>query len=202
MRLTRSGLLTGLIVVLALWVGSIVTSWLPDPQQVYAASFFRPGTVGETVSIRSYNVTVTGVRAGPEVATDAQVAVTRSLWLVVDLTWSPTDAAIAWSSEGVASQLTAAEPRLMSADGREFGGLPGITTTCGAAQPGLPLTCSVPFEVPPDALEGAHFWFPSSYVGAMDDVADIDLDIDAARAADLAASTDRVDMSDPAPAGG
>lgn len=202
MRLTRAGLFTAFIVVLALWVGSLVTSALPDPQKVYTASFFRTGTVGETVSIRSYDVTVTGFRAGPEVATDAQVAVSRGLWLVVDLTWSPRDSTISWSPEGVVSQLVASEPRLVSPDGREFGGLPGISVTCGAAQPGLPLTCSVPFEVPADALAGAHFWFPSSSVGAMDDVADIDLGIDPGLAAELAASTDRVDLVAPAAAGG
>lgn len=199
MRLTRTGLLTAFIVVLALWVGSMVTSWLPDPQKVYSDSFFTPGRVGNTVTIRSYEVTVTGVRAGLEAATDSQVSLTRGLWLVVDLTWSPQDATIAWAREGTGSRLAATEPLLVTLDGRTYGGLPGLGLTCGAAQPGVPLTCSIPFEVPPDALEGAHFWFPSSTVGAMDDVADIDLGIDAARAAELASSTERVHLAAPAP---
>ena len=57
------------------------------------------------------------------------------------------------------------------------------------------MRCSVPFEVPEDALAGAHLLVPADvHVDALDDVADIDLGITAERAAELAAATGQVEV--------
>lgn len=193
MRITRMGLLTGLIVVLALWVGSLVTRMLPAPSDVYERPYVESGSLGEQVTTRAFDVTVTGVRAGPEAERDTTVAATTGVWLVVDFTLT---------ARGETFLLPVAEVRIEAADGRQFGGVPGLTASCRRAQVGIAQTCSIPFEVPPDAIEGAHVLIPASYVTAMDDVAVIDLGISGEEATDLAASTERQQVPEAVPVGG
>lgn len=193
MRLTRMGFLTALIVIAALWLGSLVTSLLPDPQAVYEAPFVSTGGIGDTVTTRTVDVTVTGVRAGPEVFNGLDVATTTGAWLVVDLTWTAHEETTA---------LNTLEARIQSPDGRTFGVLLPASRGCGQSQPGVAVSCSLPFEVAPDALEGAHLLIPNSTVTSMDDVADIDLGLDAEAAAALAASTTRQTLPEATPAVG
>lgn len=200
MRLTRSGVATGFIVVLALWLGSLVTSALPDPDDVYDQPFVTKASVNQEVEIRTAKLNVTGVRSGPEfqyatfvdgqaVNGTSTIAATTAIWLVIDITYEPT---------GQTSSLQGL--RVKAADGRLFGA-DSVTIPCGPTQPGMALNCAIPFEVPKDALAGAHLLVPAAgLVDAADSLADIDLGIDAAEATTLGAATER-QMIDPKPAG-
>lgn len=78
-------------------------------------------------------------------------------------------------------------------DGRTFGGSQPVTNNCGPANPGLPVTCQLPFEVPTDALEGLVLAIPAetdSWAG--DQVTEIDLGISADEAAAFATTDAQV----------
>ncbi|MFT3888446.1 MAG: hypothetical protein QM713_09840 [Arachnia sp.] len=185
MKFTRNGLLTTLLVVAALFIGSQITTHLPQPEFVLGeAPFLSKADVGEPVRLRTGDVTVTGVRSAKRVELYRQVAESPGVWLVVDLTWAPRDAP---------SGVPADAPELVAADGRRFGGTQAVINTCGPAQPGMPVACQFPFEVPTDALEGIRLLVPTGgSTRASDDVAEVDLGIDADRAAQLSATDEQV----------
>ncbi len=187
----RSGWTTAVLVVLALFVGSMLDTRLPKPDPLDGEPFFRPGALGVRVELRNGAVTATDVRVGTEVLSIGSVTATTGRWLVVDYVFE---------ARGQAQTKPPALLRLRAADGRQFGETPGTTAACGPAQPGIPLRCSVPFEVPVDAIAGAHLLVPAENgVDVMDDVADIDLGLTPDRAAELGASEGRVELAAPAP---
>ena len=180
MRLTRSGLLTALLVVAALFVGSAITERIPTADAVFEGRFSHHAAVGEAVTLRTGTITVTDVRTAATVSYNGNVARTTGLWVVIDLEWT-----------------AAREPRplplaallLETPDGRRFGGLPALFVTCTYGQPGLVHSCQLPLEVTPDALAGSRLLVPAgTNVDAPDDVAVIDLGVDAARAEAMAAA--------------
>lgn len=185
---SRAALATGVIVVAALFVGSTINAALPDPNSVFAAPFEHPAAVGEPVTLRDAIVTVTGLESGKEIARFNEVAVTEAVFLVVQLTYEP-------SEETQVLPLNVL--RVVAADGRQYGGWSPVSTGCGPTPPGLPVTCRAPFELPPDALPGARLLIPAgASTTQMDDVAVIDLGIDEARADALGAATGRVTIPD------
>lgn len=189
MKMSRSTALTAVLVVLALVVGSLLDSWLPSADSADGVPFTHAAGIGEAVPLRTHTVTVDGIAAGTEVASYGAVTGTTAHWLVVSYTVE---------AVGQSASFPPAFLRLRAADGRLFGETPGTIVACGPAQPGIPLRCTVPFEVPADALAGAHLLVPAGIeVGLSDDLADIDLGITAADAATLAASTARIDLPEP-----
>lgn len=177
MRLTRDGVLVGLLVVLALVVGSAITQLLPAASDVYRRPYEHHGRLGQAVVLRTGTVTVTGLRSAAQVSANGNVAQSSGLWLVVDLTWTASTEPSPLALDGV---------RLATPDGRRFGGLPAIAVTCGAGQPGIATSCRPPLEVTRDALEGATLLVPAmGSVTDADDLAVVDLGLDAAAAAAL-----------------
>ena len=175
MQTTRTGILTAVLVVVALWLGSVISTALPSASDILSRPFVHEAHVGEPVTLRTATVTVTDVRAADEVASYRSIASTTGVWLVVDLE------VVAREEAG---RLIPAAFRLRAADGRLFGELPAVTVSCGPLQPGIAVRCTVPFEVPPDAVPGAHLLIPAAAdVEATDDLADVDLGIDDALAA-------------------
>lgn len=190
---SRTNLLTAVLVVLALLVGSLLDARLPRPDPVDADPYVRPGVVGRPVTLRSFIVTATDLEAGREIASLGTVTSTTAHWLVVGYTVE---------ARGEARTVPPAVLRLRAADGRLFGETPGTTVACGPAQPGIPVRCWVPFEVPADALPGARLLVPAGVdVAMMDDVADIDLGISPERATELVAAAGRVTLPEARPAG-
>lgn len=184
MGLSRTSLLTAVLVVIALFVGSLLDAHLPRLDRLVAEPFLRTGTVGEPVNLRTVTVTVTGVRSGKEVESLRTVSVTTAVWLVVDYVVE---------ARGEERIVAPTNLRLKAADGRLFGGTPGVVVSCPRAQPGVPITCSVPFEVPADAVAGSRLLVPAEAdVDLMDDVASIDLGLTPDRAEVLASDTTRV----------
>ncbi len=181
MRLTREGLLTAVLVVAALFVGSSLTDRLPQPSAVLEAPFVREGAVGDTIELRTADVTVRGVDGSRLVRVFSSTAQTPGVFVVVEVDWAP---------RGQASMLAGSAPEIVAEDGRVFGGFQPVANNCGPAQPGLPVRCQLPFEVSADAAAGARLRIPAgSSTGIADDVADIDLGITPEQAARWAAST-------------
>lgn len=194
MRLTRTTLLTALLIVAALAVGSLVTQRLPQRDEVADAPFLRSTVVGQAVTLRTTILTVTQVR-GSRKATDTVSKTTHQalgVWLVATVEFTPTS-----------KPLYLPRPELVTPDGRTFGGDQAISYACGQGQTRLTLRCDLPLEVTEDALVGARLRIgatSNSYRNA-DDQADVDLGITADAAAAMLANTQPIPIRQPAPAG-
>lgn len=187
MKFSRTGLLTAILVVAALFIGSYISQALPVSDRVIGERpFMHEASLGDTVRLRTADVTVTAVQTAFEVESKStgQVASTSGVWIVFDITWSPV---------GESALLENQAAVVRAADGREFGGSQAVTSNCGPTQPGLPVACQLPIEISADALEGAHLLLPAGgYINLSDDVADYDLGIDAELASELADADERI----------
>lgn len=187
MRFTRNGVVTALLVIAALFVGSMVTDRLPKPEDALNAPFPHHGAVGRPVPLRTGTVLVTGLRSAKQVQAYADVAGTQGIWLVVDLEWTPSTQPFI---------LSGADSRIETVAGKRYGGPSPLTTTCTSVQAGITHTCAFAFEMNPAALAGATLLIPASAdLKASDDIAIIDLGIDETRAQALAASTDTIKLA-------
>lgn len=187
MRFTRNGVITALLVIAALFVGTAIADLLPSQESVLAAPYEHRAVIGQPVELRTGTITVTGVRSAKQVAALGQVASTEGIWAVVDFTWKPTTQPYFPNHEAALIQAV---------DGRKFSGFSPITNGCLPTQAGVTFACSFAFEMDPAALAGAEAVFPAagSPPGA-DDVAVVNLGIDEASAQRLAASTEKVTLS-------
>lgn len=91
MRFTRDGLLTVILVVAALFVGSALAQHLPNPDDFRDEPYPVAGAFGEPVRLRNADITLTGVQPAKRVELYGNVAVTTGVWLVVDVTYAPRD---------------------------------------------------------------------------------------------------------------
>lgn len=193
---TRQQVATVALVVAALALGGVVTSRLPSADDVTDAPFVRPGVIGTPVELRTGTFTVTDVEASTRIADALGTSLTTGTWVVlhVDVT-----------ARREATFLAKKDLRLVTADGRKFGGYLSMQPTCGPAQPGLPLSCMVAIEAQPDALAGSHLVLPATDHGFLgpdeNEFADIDLGISADKAAELAANTTPIKLSASHPKG-
>lgn len=171
----------GVLVLVALAVGRLVTDQLPDPRAIGNAPFERVVQIGQPAHLRVGDVTVTKVQGGKAWASVSEAKLSPGLWLVADLTFVPTqpDAAI--------SHVTVREP---SGGTWERG---RGTTTCSGGVPGVPMTCHVTVEIPERALPGAELvlrWKAGDL--RWDDQAVVPLTIDKATLAQWAAVTEPI----------
>ncbi|MFC5338391.1 hypothetical protein [Leucobacter denitrificans] len=185
MKFSRTGLLTAVLVVAALFIGSFIAERLPASDRVMSERpFIQQARLGDTVAMRTAEVSVTGVQSASEVETLGRVAGTSGVWIVFDIVWSPV------AEPGLLPNRAVV---LRAADGRTFGDTQPVTNSCGPTQPGLPVSCQIPIEVSPDALEGAHLLIPAgASTEESDDVADFNLGIDKALAEELAEPDTRI----------
>ena len=184
-RVQRGGrhTVTGLVVIAALAAGSALISRVPGPQEIALAPFLHAGTVGAPIHLRTGEIVVDGVQASTQVRQGAITASTTGHWLVVTLRYTAAD-----------TPASLAGMTVQSRDGRTYSLARPFQSACGVGQPGVTIACSMPFELAPDALEGAHLRVPAALLGGGegDDIADVDLGIDAATAARLAVATEPV----------
>ena len=127
MRFTRDGIVTVLLVIAALFLGSVITQRIPNPQETLNAPFEHEAGLGEPVTMRTGVVTVTGVRAAKQVTSFVDTATTRGVWLVIDTEWTPRHEPYL---------LSGAEARIRATDGRSFGGDSVLTTSAPRRNPG------------------------------------------------------------------
>ena len=186
MRFTRNGVVTALLVIAALFVGSMVTDRLPKADDAQNRPYHLHGAVRDPVEMRKGTLLVTGLRYAKQVQSYSDVAGTQGIWLVVDLEWTPSTQPFI---------LSGADSRVEAASGKQYGGPSPLTTTCTSVQAGITHTCAFAFEMNPAALAGATLLIPASAnLKASDDLAVIDLGIDEGRADALAASTESIKL--------
>lgn len=186
MRFTRTGLVTVLLVVAALFVGSWLTQYLPNPDDFRDDPFPVAGAVGEPVRLRNSEFTLTKVQAAKRYEAFRQVAATDGVFVIVDFTFVPL------TEPGI---LAGSQNEVRATDGRVFGGSPPLPSNCGPTNPGLPVTCQIPFEVPSDALVGLVLAIPAENGShSRDNVTEIDLGITPEVAEQFAATDAQVSI--------
>lgn len=180
MIISRQQWWSGVIVLLALGLGTAVNKRLPDPDEIRWQPFYREVSRGATVNLRTGRVNVLGVYTAPSLQGEARhlaIASKDAIFVVLDVEYT------AFKRPGTLASIF-----IESQDGRRFGGLPPVgTSSCGVAQPGIPVRCQVVIEMARDALPGATALLTedANWKGWWDDVARIDLRIDAALAREL-----------------
>lgn len=189
MRFTRNGVITSLLVIAALFVGTVIADLLPSEESVLNAPYEHHASIGQPVELRTATITVLGLRSASRITALGNTATTEGIWALVDFTWKPSAQPVSPNQDAV---------HIKTVDGRKFGGSPPVTNACLPTQTGVTFACSFAFEMDPTALAGAKVVFPAagSRTGA-DDVAVIDLGIDSATAQRLAASTEKVLLPPP-----
>lgn len=171
------------VVIVAMAVGRVITDTVPV-NQLAAAPFVRSGEVGRPVLLRYADVEVTGVRAGPHLY-GAEPVSAAGQFLLVDLRIVARKAP---------TQLFGLA--LIDRAGRRYAPMSrGATCPVNITAPaGVPWYAVLCFDVPPGALrgmvaevsKGAHDVDGTNQ--SRDDLARIDLGIDAPLARKMAAS--------------
>lgn len=186
---SRRTLVTGTLVVAALFLGTFINDRFPSPADVRQAPFVHRGSVGTPVTMRLGTVTVTEVTGSTQVKQFGSIAVTSQVWIVVRLEYT---------AVGEPRSLTGAT--LRTGNGRSYGSGP-LTNACTRVQPGIPVRCSFGFEIPKAAAPGALLMIPADPASpeASDDQVQIDLGLTAADVARFGASTTQVDVPETQP---
>lgn len=179
----------GVTVLAALALGRVVVDTWPSPGSD-VDPFVRSVEVGETAVLRFADLTLSNVRSAAVVDDGLEVARTPGTWLLVDLTLVPRGQPLVVSPHVV----------VVDAEGREYrpdrAGYPWTEAPTGVAW-----AWTVAVELPPDALEGAVVRVAADGLDdRRDDVAEVDLGIDADRAAELADSRFTVEVPATGPA--
>ena len=188
-RPSRQGLLTVVLVVAALAAGRSVEALTDDEGgTAFGRPWLHPVTVGESVTLRYASLTPEKVDGAP-VLDRGRLAPMQSpgLWVVTHVSVTPT-----------LDAETLAHATLVDGRGRELTQGGRNELTCAATMPGVATTCVVAFEVGTEAVAGSHLRLARSGREVRgDDMADIDLGIDADDVRRWAARTDRVDGAAP-----
>lgn len=169
-----------LVLVLALLVGSWLTTLVPTRQEAVETPFRQETTIGQPARFRPGTVTVTRISLAPTVKEPGLRSEYRTtgMWLVIDLEFvaaaEPTDISLLF---------------LEDARDRAHGNSQAASNLCGPAQPGFILACRMALEVNPEVLPGSKLIIPIStfLLNNPDDMVVVDLGIDEARLATLMA---------------
>ncbi|WP_187995046.1 hypothetical protein [Schaalia sp. JY-X159] len=161
-------LVTGVIVVAGLAVGSAIDRALPSAQDVLSEPFVTTIEVGQKAELRTADITVDSWTTSDSVTSYGTVYDTVGTWVVLDLHVTAKN-----------RPHTLAGMELVSEGGRTYGGPADIPNGCDPAQPGVPITCQVAFEVPSEDVPGLELHIPAGGVSGSpgDDLAIVDLGI-------------------------
>lgn len=190
----RRALATGAIVVAAMGLGRVIDDHIPVGD-VADAPFVHTGVVGRVVALDPAEVTVTGVHVTPTIKGNPASAA-GGRWLVVDT-----------------ELLATKEPTLMAGfflvdarDRRWIASARGPECTLSARlATGVRHYASICFDVPKEALDGAHLmvtrgaWDSHESEFRRDDVARVDLGIRASEVDGLWAQQEAVDVRESGP---
>lgn len=131
-------------VLAALALARAIGTQFPDPLDEFEQPHVVTAALGQTVELRTAEVTVQDVRVGTELVASGTPLPTEGVWVMAELSYTPT-----------AEDTGLPYARIVDGDGRTFLATRGGTNTCGSSGPGIPLTCSVSIEIPADAAPGA-----------------------------------------------
>jgi hypothetical protein len=190
----RRAIATGALVIAAMGLGRVITDRIPTGD-VADKPFLHTGSVGKAVALDYADVTVTGVHVTPTVMGNPASAA-GGRWLVVD-------------TEMLATRRPTSVEGLFLADARDRR---WIASTRGPEcvqradlSTGVRHYASVCFDVPKEALEGAHLmvtrgqWDSHEAQFRRDDLARIDLGIEASEVEGLWAGKDAVNVKESGP---
>lgn len=185
----RRGIATAAVVIAAMGLGRLITDSLPLADAA-DKPFFHAGAVGRAVPLAYADITVTGVHVTPTIMGNPASAA-GGRWLVVDT------AILARTAPTVMSGffLVDAQDRRWIASTRG----PDCATSTKLAT-GVPNYASICFDVPEQALTGARLmatrgaWDSHESTFRRDDVAEIDLGIEAAEVGALWVGKDAVNV--------
>lgn len=144
---------TVIVVLAGLALGSVIDRNMPSAEEIIERPFIRNASVNEPVNIRSAIVEVTSVQTAGQIVSYGIPYDTSGIWVVLDI-----------EIEAEREPLVLTGMQLQSADGLIYGGTGDATASCETAQPGIPLTCQVAFEVSPDSLVDLKLQIPASGV--------------------------------------
>ncbi|MDO5700513.1 MAG: hypothetical protein Q4P36_03480 [Bowdeniella nasicola] len=178
----------GVIAVAAFAAGSSINALLPDREAILTETFPVSGRVGEPVQIRTGTVTVDDVATARTVTRFGLTAQTSAVYLTFTLTYVPNG-----------QEAAVAPVEVVGGNGAVFGGAQpfGGVLACGGSQADLPISCPMAIEVGEEALAGAHVRVYNYSSASGDDVADIDLALNAEEAAELLHSAGTFDVTEP-----
>lgn len=174
-----------LAVLVAMALGHLITSQLDVGEApAGAAPFHRSGSGDDVVRLAYADVRVDDLRSSqylaPTISTD-YIKGAGGVWIIVDLRLTASRAPVQWN--GI---------NLVDRGGRIY--VPSLKSGCPPSvhtETGVPTYVMVCFDMPEDALEGLHVEVARGDLDVdgqrRDDVAVIDLDIDAERAKKLLA---------------
>lgn len=170
----------------ALAVGRIAVDELSDTDAADAPFTTHAAVSDGAVSLSYMDVEVTGVRATDTLVESSSSETTTATFLVVDMEMLATERSLHISGL-----------RLVGGDGRVYRASGVSRTGCSdtsAAPTGVRVFWMACFEVPDEAIEGAALRIgrgnPDSGLDRRDERAEIDLELDAPQARELAAATD------------
>lgn len=167
----RAGTIGFVVAVLAL--GRVIGDQYPDPIQEFEQPHLVEAAVGDPTGLRLADVEVHGTRLGTELVGPGSVLPTDGVWVVTDLTFTPT-------LEDIGLPFA----QLVDAQGRVYTATRGMAgSSCGATAPGIPLTCAIALEIPADAAVGAALHLGPRLDPRYDDVLVVDLAVTAEQVA-------------------
>lgn len=148
MRLSR--IIAGLIILAGLAIGSAIDRSFPSTQEVFSRPFLHPGTIGESVPLRTLDVTVTGAHLAERVSNEVAELSSVGVWVVIEAELQ---------ARGRAHLPTGW--RLHSDSGTVYGGYEDSGARCDLVQTGIVQTCRTAFEVPSGDLGGFTLHIPA-----------------------------------------
>ena len=190
----RRAIATGAIVIAAMGLGRVINDHIPTGD-VADKPFVHAGSVGRAVALDYADVTVTGVHVTPTIMGNPASAA-GGRWLVVDTEL------LATNRPTTVAGLFLVDDRdrrwIASTRGPECAQSANLST-------GVRHYASVCFDVPKKALKGAHLmvtrgaWDSHEAQFRRDDLARIDLGIDASEVESLWAGKDPVNVKESGP---
>jgi len=169
-------------VLVALVVGKELATSLPD-QSASLRPFEVDGEAGEAVELRTGTVEVLDVALATTVFTPTEGYRTPGLWVVVGARLTPAD-----------EKKTFTYTAVRSAEGdRVWEGRTRTALGCPATPPGVPVTCDLTFEVPPEALAGADLLVSTETDQRHDSLAVIDLGLTAEQVEEALAAEETIE---------
>lgn len=186
----RAGI--GVLIIAVIVVGGLINSYTPD-QDVGTRPFSRTGKIGERVDVRTFDVTVLGVRGAPKVSRSDKTYGTGGVWVAVRLRLVARTEAVhlgfAAVTDGRGHEYRASERFIQPLPGRLL-------------QPGIPTEGEVIFEVPKEAVTRLTIELSIHQLSQrMDARGEIPLDIDRAKV-DAWLSAQPIEVKNPEVAAG
>lgn len=173
----------GVLVLVALAFGRVITDHLPDPSSTAVKPFERHVGLGETAHLRIGDLKVTAVEGGKTWAGPTEAKLTDGVWVVPTLEMLPNqeDSAISYAA-------------IRDSEGHVWERGRG-KTMCALAVAGVPMSCKVSIEIPAQPLKGAELVLAyDDGDDRYDDRAVIPLTIDAATIEKWSAATEPITM--------